>query len=222
MLSNKYKKGYKFMKIQILFAALICALGTFPSHATTNNLVLNGGFENPTLIDNTWSNFPSILGWSSGNLGIEVRNNVAGTAHGGKNYIELDTTGNSFISQDLNTSIGQVYNLSFWYSPRVGVPDTSNPLSFSVDGKGGKISGNGFIGNFTFPDNAWLNVLYDFTATGTTTKLKFFAEGISDGLGGSLDDVSVTAVPEPETYAMIVTGLGVMGFVARRRNKAKA
>lgn len=32
-------------------------------------------------------------------------------------------------------------------------------------------------------------------------------------------DFSVTAVPEPETYAMMLAGLGIMGFVARRKNK---
>lgn len=31
--------------------------------------------------------------------------------------------------------------------------------------------------------------------------------------------VSVTAVPEPETWAMLLAGLGVMGAVARRRQK---
>jgi hypothetical protein len=33
--------------------------------------------------------------------------------------------------------------------------------------------------------------------------------------------VSVTAVPEAETYAMMLAGLGLMGAIARRRNKAK-
>jgi hypothetical protein len=33
---------------------------------------------------------------------------------------------------------------------------------------------------------------------------------------------SVTAVPEVETYAMMLAGLGLMGTIARRRNKAKA
>jgi hypothetical protein len=31
------------------------------------------------------------------------------------------------------------------------------------------------------------------------------------------DNFSVTAVPEPETYALMLAGLGVVGFVARRR-----
>jgi PEP-CTERM motif len=43
----------------------------------------------------------------------------------------------------------------------------------------------------------------------------------SDGSGHyfRLDDtaVGVAAVPEPETYAMMLAGLGLMGFVARRR-----
>jgi len=34
--------------------------------------------------------------------------------------------------------------------------------------------------------------------------------------------VSVSAVPEPETYAMLLAGLGLMGFVARRRQRQAA
>ena len=34
--------------------------------------------------------------------------------------------------------------------------------------------------------------------------------------------VSVSAVPEPETYAMMIAGLGVMGFFARRRKQKNA
>jgi hypothetical protein len=33
---------------------------------------------------------------------------------------------------------------------------------------------------------------------------------------------SVTAVPEPESYAMLLAGLGLMGAIARRRNNKKA
>jgi hypothetical protein len=30
-------------------------------------------------------------------------------------------------------------------------------------------------------------------------------------------DIAATPVPEPETYAMMLAGLGLMGFIARRR-----
>ena len=31
----------------------------------------------------------------------------------------------------------------------------------------------------------------------------------------------VPAIPEPETYALMMAGLGAMGFVARRRKQGK-
>jgi len=34
------------------------------------------------------------------------------------------------------------------------------------------------------------------------------------------DNVTVTAVPEPETYAMLLAGLGLLGFMARRRKES--
>lgn len=47
--------------------------------------------------------------------------------------------------------------------------------------------------------------------------------GVTTGSMGGLytGAVSVTAVPEPESYAMLLAGLGVMGAIAVRRNKAK-
>jgi PEP-CTERM motif len=41
--------------------------------------------------------------------------------------------------------------------------------------------------------------------------------GTATGMGGGIYGGSVAAVPEPETYALFFAGLGVVGFVARRR-----
>ena len=39
---------------------------------------------------------------------------------------------------------------------------------------------------------------------------------------GFIDNVSVLAVPEPETYAMLLGGLGLLGFVSRRKASKNA
>jgi len=42
----------------------------------------------------------------------------------------------------------------------------------------------------------------------------------SDSLHPSWGSFHVTPIPEPETYAMLLAGLGLMGFVARRRRQS--
>ncbi|MES2741038.1 MAG: FxDxF family PEP-CTERM protein [Pseudomonadota bacterium] len=40
--------------------------------------------------------------------------------------------------------------------------------------------------------------------------------------GSYSGNINVTAVPEPETYAMLIAGLGLVGFMARRRKVVAA
>lgn len=45
------------------------------------------------------------------------------------------------------------------------------------------------------------------------------ASGSVTGFGAAFAQYTVTAVPEPDTYAMLLAGLGLMGTIARRRKK---
>ena len=56
-----------------------------------------------------------------------------------------------------------------------------------------------------------------FTSAVTFDQLALHVQGLTSAQGDSAW-YSVTAVPEPETYAMLLAGLGLMGFVARRRS----
>jgi hypothetical protein len=51
---------------------------------------------------------------------------------------------------------------------------------------------------------------------------QFSLDGQSYTTFGARDGLNVTAVPEPETYALMLAGLGAIGFVARRRTARSA
>ena len=188
--------------------------------AQASNLVVNGSFEQVSATNaqaaGTYGIYNSIVGWT-GAPNIEVRDNVAGAAQDGSNFVELDTTGNSGMSQVINGS--GWYNLSFWFSAREGVAAGSNGIAFSF----GNLAGQVLTNVAGAPaGNVWQQYTGLVNLNGPTT-LTFSAAGLSDSLGGSLDNVSVTtAVPEPETYAMMLAGLGLMGAIARRRKSKTA
>lgn len=84
------------------------------------------------------------------------------------------------------------------------------------------------VSNFTgtFGDFSQVNWGFngaDFSYTPTGNGVVSLVVGVVDYDGADLtselrvDNFTVSAVPEPETYAMLLAGLGLMGAVARRR-----
>jgi len=207
------------MTLGKIFAATSLVLLAFSAQAT--ELVTNGSFESNVQPNGTWNIYSNLVGWTGGSNKIELRNNVAGTAQNGSNFVELDVSRNSSMYQDI-VGTGLV-NLSFFYAarPNTGV---TNGLGFSFGSFGVSTLLAG-VANATNTHN-WLQYTlnnFQLNANGIT-RLTFFAAGRSDGLGASLDNVSVTTVspvPEAETYAMLLAGLGILGVASRRRrNKA--
>lgn len=200
--------------------ALIAALLASPLLALASpvNLVNNGSFEAEIKANGQWSNYSSLTGWSAGARGVELRNNIAGSALDGSNFVELDTTGNSWISQTIATVAGQWYSLEFAYSNRAGVAAASNGLAWSFGDASGIADPQALING----NHQWQTGSALVQASGSSMVLRFEALGTSDSLGSSLDRVSVTsAVPEPESYALMLAGLGAMALVARRRRAQK-
>jgi hypothetical protein len=193
-------------KILLGVAILISSMGV-----ANANVVQNGSFEENRMASGNWG-FVNVTDWTnSDSVGTELRHNVAGVASSGFNFVELDGNQNSSISQTLNTIEGQKYTFSFDYANRYGVSVASNGLDWSL----GNDAGSAPVIN---SGNGWHTFSQDFTATSSQTLLKFTAIGTNDSLGSSLDNISVSPVPEPEEWAMMMLGLGLMGFVSKRKN----
>ena len=73
-------------------------------------------------------------------------------------------------------------------------------------------------------NRSYLNFVGAIDTTNTFSTVSFYGDGVGEYLvaGGTiryatLDIGSVPEVPEPETYAMMLAGLSLVGFAARRR-----
>lgn len=213
--------------MRALLAAVLASLA-LTAQAAPTNLVVNGGFESELVNAGSWVNVGSLPGWTwvgGPGTGIEIRNNAVGVAHGGSNFIELDTTGNTTIEQVFTgLTGGGMYELSFWYSPRIGQLDSTNGIGVTWNGLSLTPTAVSATGGDA---NVWKAYRFNVLAQGGNDALRFAALGTSDSLGGNLDDVSLTArlpdasltaqLPEPATGALALVALGALGWARRRR-----
>jgi hypothetical protein len=207
------------MKKIIALAALAAASVT-ASAAT--NLFTDGSFEAISQSAGTWNTYNAVPGWTvtqasfaASSHGLEIRNNVAGTAEDGSNFIELDGYENDRITTSFATTVGQTYEISFWYQNRAGVDASSEGFDATV--LSGGVSSASLVGNAA--SNAWLQEKIIFTAGSSISTFTLAATGTSDGYGTSFDNFNAVAVPEPATMGLFAAGLAILGLSARRRRK---
>ncbi len=85
------------------------------------------------------------------------------------------------------------------------------------------------IDGFRLTDNTVPFASVSYTSTGpmlfqvslVAGQILVNVDGFGTDVGTDLT-LTVTSVPEPETYAMLLAGLGLLGFVARRRKQQAA
>ncbi|MEM7782072.1 MAG: Ig-like domain-containing protein, partial [Planctomycetota bacterium] len=151
-----------------------------------------------------WGVFDEVEGWqSSQGAGIEIQESVAGSASDGLAHVELDSHNNSGMYQAVTTEPGRSYQVSFEYSPRPGVAESSNVIevywngqkidTISADGKG-------------LSNTQWERFTYTVDADSTEGRLEFKAAGTQDSLGGYLDNVSMNSLSQSSTQVDLVYG----------------
>lgn len=71
--------------------------------------------------------------------------------------------------------------------------------------------------NYTLQDQAWVLQSGNTPLSAGSYFLKIDGYVASPAGGSYSGNLAIAAVPEPETYGMLLVGLGLIGFVARRR-----
>lgn len=187
---------------------------------SANAAVVNGDFElqpqaEGGFTDNDITNW---VGSSSSSFSFGVFNStdayITGTSAPNANNIAYINSGN--ISQLLSDSVSfnTLYSLSV---------DVFSRSDFPTPGWGVELlAGSNVVGSSFAPSGlvnssvtTTVNYLADNTYVGQLLSVRLSTNGVQT----SFDNVqlSVTPVPEAETYAMFLAGLGLLGFAARRK-----
>ncbi|HEX7986311.1 MAG TPA: pyruvate-binding protein [Duganella sp.] len=197
------------MSIRNFAAAAVLLGATVSSHAAVT--IFSDNFD----ADKTTNNATKFVhGWtvSNGTVDVDgtgfVHNEMPGNGH----YVDLDgsTMRAGVLSNSFTAGAGGVYTLSFdlagnqrnWGTDTVEVTFGTTHQTYKI-GQSEPITTR----KLTF-----------MPATSGVYGVSFHNLG-GDNRGAFLHQVTISAVPETDTYAMLLAGLACIGLVARRRKR---
>jgi choice-of-anchor C domain-containing protein len=181
-------------------------------------IVTNGSFEQAGGFSGGFETLgagsTAMPGWKVTSGSVDLINGYWQAADGG---YSLDMSGNSAgtIAQTLTGLVaGKKYLLSFDLASNPTGPAGLKSLTASVGGTSGVFTFD--PAGHTTSAMGWQTEKLLFTATGPTTVLSF-ASGSNSAWGPALDNVSVASVPVPLGALFVLSGLGSILLLRRRR-----
>ncbi|MEH1873982.1 DUF642 domain-containing protein [Nostoc sp.] len=192
------------MKFTKKLSIIVCSLTTALLHtavitntykslaqAQGQELIINGGFENDSLVDpnNPKTPNPNIIGWTKSGDPIDTSGiRISNFPNTGNQGLSLGGfSGISYISQTIPTVPGKHYQLTYYLASTEEAPDLNNKFKVFISGKKVDVKNN-----ISF--QAYTQYTLPFIAKGRSTQIKFGSKAKYAFL--YLDDVSVKATPE--------------------------
>lgn len=221
-------------------AALV--LATISASTASAQIILNGSFESDAVgtnvIATTSPNSSVFSNWtvsttsSSTSFLIVDTNSDFGSfpdAVSGTRYLSIHggqtTPGVGFLYQDFVTTPGTTYVVGFNAGRGANAGGSLGIQAEAYNVNAGSPTG-GALGSVSSSSSVagsrfYAPSTFNFTATGTTTRLVLSdISNSTDSVDVLLDNVTVTAVPEPSSYVAL-TSIVSLGFCAlRRRNRS--
>jgi choice-of-anchor C domain-containing protein len=223
--------------VRILAGAAFAAVSAFavavPFDAARAVTITNGSFESgPVVPDGQFITLNagdgSVTGWTINSGSIDYIQGYWQAADG-THSLDLNGLSAATISQlvtglTLNTS----YTVSFYLSGNPDAGPTNKTLD--VTASAGSQSYLYTIGANTRSNMDWVQETFTFLATDSSALLSFVSTVTSGGtndnpaaFGPALDNVSIVATtPLPAALPLFASGLGLLGFLRYRRQRAAA
>ncbi|MGV7210191.1 PEP-CTERM sorting domain-containing protein [Oxalobacteraceae bacterium A2-2] len=187
--------------IKFFPAALVCALAASSSVALAANTPV---ITMPTKVESCSGSWISVVGASC--LGV-----YSGNLNGNANtYKEVNLVLNQW-NQTVSSAVASSNYISAITTPKNA---TSSTIDFSS-----LLYGDTIIGVHYGKVDSYNNVTVFYKFNAGTTGLDKFTTSLTSASNASLYKTGIApAVPEPETYAMLLAGLGLVGWMRRRKS----
>ncbi|MTV36240.1 DUF642 domain-containing protein [Duganella radicis] len=198
------------MFLRKFFSASALVLMAASSQAAV--IVFNDNFD----ADKTTNNVTQFVhGWtvSNGTVDLDGQGFVHNELPGHGHYVDLDGSTNQagLLSNSISLTAGYTYTLSFGLAGNQrNWGDDTVDVTFGNVSKPYLMHQADALTTYTIDFKPTVSAVYQFS---------FHNRG-GDNRGAFLDNVAISAVPEPDGYAMLLTGLAAMlgmTMVARRR-----
>jgi hypothetical protein len=137
-------------------------------------------------------------------------------AHGAIDNKSIDlagTPGPGFIERSYNQIAGYTYTLLWDYFRNAD----------NGQGDGHTVTFGGVTTPYSVTTSVVAGATLSYVAGATSLATVRFSStgtsgfGFENSFGATIDNISITAVPEPQAYALALAALGVLGAVSRRR-----
>lgn len=219
------------MKLIPIFVSMVLSLTTMSAAAATHDFAFSGSVTSvSTELDTEFTLGETVIGMFSYQDSVLDHNPSSSSGFYPANFFIQATFGGDYLASSVLGSTVVFNDLAgvdrliaaatpaFGGSVVAGAVNTHIPIYLSAtfsDFDMGILSGDGLP-----PPSIWTNPAFDQRQLA----LGFDNES-ADGPAILVDlttFASVSAVPEPSTYALMLAGLGFVGFVAHRRRKRES
>jgi len=212
-------------------ATLSIALAVLPGAAAAVTL-LNGDLESsssglietvfPPNASNDWRVTTSSIEFVKN--GYSAFGDTVASAHSGVWFVDLNgVNGPGAISQEIDAATGQQYRVDFWMSANPGPNgSTSNDGFRTLNVLWNGVVAAGARFDFQVGDR-WDNLRWQkhsvvVTGADALDTLEFRSTSSTYlAAGPFVDTISITPVPEPQTWGLLGAGLAAVGLRMRRR-----
>jgi hypothetical protein len=225
------------MKKNLTLVSLATALIVSAAQAQTT--IASWDFEpDPLAVNLTNAVFPSAGSYAADNGGsgqltaVHASNNTAWSSpsgNGSSNSLSANnwTTGDYFQFQFSTLTFSNI--AITWSQTRSSTGLTNFSLGYSIDGTSFTTFTNYSVAQVTWSSTTFTNASVFVADLSSVTSLdnlsdvylRLVAEQTPTGAGtGRIDDITITGVPEPSTYALLaLSSLALAGYAARRRRR---